>query len=125
MDRWTERWTDGWMDDTGGSVCHCAESGPADMGRREEKRVHTVVSFIHLHVASHHDVCNSRTHLHTKPFVCLVCVSTFPPLRISFSPTCLSPALIQAIGLVNRVVTTHWNKASATLANLNLLWRTR
>lgn len=23
------------------------------------------------------------------------------------------------IGLVNRVVTTHWNKASATLANIN------
>lgn len=32
---------DGWMDDTGGSVYQCVESGQADMGRRgREKGAH-------------------------------------------------------------------------------------
>lgn len=39
---------DGWMDEKGGCVYECVESGQADMGRREEKKVHTVVSFIRL-----------------------------------------------------------------------------
>lgn len=37
---------DRWMDDTGSSVYDCVEPGQADMGRREVKKVHTVVSFI-------------------------------------------------------------------------------
>lgn len=40
------------MDDIVGSVYQHVESGQADMGRREEKKVHTVVSFIHFHVTS-------------------------------------------------------------------------
>jgi len=50
----------------------------------------------------------------------LVCVSTFPSAITRLSPTFLSRALIRAGGSVNRVVTTHWNKASATIANTNI-----
>lgn len=89
----------------------CVESGQADMERREEKksahcsRLH---SFTHYHIMSH------RTNCVCILFVCFYISST------RHSPTCLCPALIRAVGSVNRVVTTHWNKASATLANLNL-----
>ncbi len=45
---------DGWMDDTGGSVYRCVESGQADTGRREERKVHTVVSFMRHVTPSYH-----------------------------------------------------------------------
>lgn len=79
-----ETWNDGWMDDTDGSFYQCVESGQADMGRREEKKMHTVVSFSrlltvtsgHIIISCHITLCVTATHTCIQT-VCLSCMCSY------------------------------------------------
>lgn len=120
IDLWIDRWMNGWMMQVVLFINELNLDRQTWEGWNRGKGAHcSWLHYVSPITSCHITLCVTATHLY-KLCVCLECVSTFPPLFISHLRTCLSPALIQAVGLVNRVVTTHWNKASATLANMNL-----